>query len=67
MATPAKVVQLLGRMGVKGVSKVRCKVLDGNDKEKVIIRNVVGPIKLGDIVLLKETAMDTAGRFQRKG
>lgn len=66
-AVPAQVVQLMGRMGVKGVRKVKLKVLEGNDKDKVLMRNVVGPITLGDIVLVKDTAMDTSSRFQRKG
>jgi len=67
MPAPAEVIQLIGRMGVKGVSKVRCKVLEGNDNGKVIIRNVMGPIRIGDVIYLKETAMDTASRYQRKG
>lgn len=67
MATPAVVVQLLGRMGVKGVSRVRFKVLEGNDKDKVLTRNVVGPIRVGDVILLRDTSMDTSSGFQRKG
>lgn len=67
MATPAIVTHLLGRMGVKGVGKVRCKVLEGDDKDKIIMRNVVGPIRIGDIVFLKDTQMDASSRFQRKG
>ncbi len=67
MSTPAVVIQLLGRMGVKGVSRVRFKVTEGNDKDKVLTRNVVGPIRVGDVVLLKDTSMDTSSSFQRKG
>ena len=67
MATPAVVTQLLGRLGVKGVSRVRLKVLEGADKDKTLMRNIVGPVQIGDIVLIKDTAMDTSSRFQRKG
>ena len=67
MTTSAVVVQVLGRMGVKGVSKVRLKVVEGNDKDKVLTRNVVGPIRVNDTIILKDTTMDTASSFQRKG
>ena len=63
-ATPAEIVQVIGRLGVKGVSRVRCKVLEGPDKGKILTRNVVGPVKKGDIIMLKETAMDSVASFQ---
>ena len=65
-ATPAEIVQVIGRLGVKGVSRVRCKVLEGPDKGKILTRNVVGPIRKGDIILLKETAMDSVAALQTR-
>ncbi len=66
MATPAEIVQIMGRSGVKGVSRVRCRVVDGPDKGKILTRNVIGPVKKGDVILLKETAMDSVGKIQER-
>jgi small subunit ribosomal protein S28e len=63
-SVPAEVVQLLGRSGIKGVSKVRCKITEGKDKGKVLIRNVVGPVRLGDVLMLRETEMESSGTLE---
>ena len=58
-AVPATVEEIVGRTGTRGEAiQIRCKVLDGRDKNKIIRRNVKGPIQLGDTVMLRETEIE---------
>ncbi len=56
---PARIEEIIGRVGTRGDAQlVRCRILDGQDANKIIRRNVKGPVRIGDILMLRETEFE---------
>ena len=55
----AEVKELVARGGSRGeLTQVMCQILDGPDRNKAIRRNVKGPVRVGDVLLLLETEIE---------
>jgi small subunit ribosomal protein S28e len=58
-ATPGQVVEVLGRTGAFGeIWQCMVKVLDGRDKGRIMRRNVKGPVKQDDILMMLDTEVE---------
>jgi len=65
-AIPAVVEDIIGRTGFRGeITQVKCKLLEGTESGKTMRRNVKGPIRTGDILMLRETQIE-ARRIKSK-
>ena len=56
---PAVVEEIIGRTGFRGeITQVSCRLLGGYEEGKSIRRNVRGPVKPGDVLILRETEIE---------
>mgnify|MGYP006286696129 CR=1 FL=1 len=54
----AKVVEVIGDQGHRAVRKIRCRIIEGSEEGKILVRNTRGPVREDDVVHIKETEME---------
>ncbi|WP_330631380.1 30S ribosomal protein S28e [Halocatena halophila] len=58
-ATAAEIVEIVGKTGMHGEAmQVKCRIRSGSNQGRIITRNVLGPVRVGDVLQLRETARE---------
>jgi len=58
-ATPGQVVKVFKKVGLYGECyQVLVRVMEGRDKGNLLRRNIRGPVRENDLIMLKETERD---------
>jgi small subunit ribosomal protein S28e len=66
-STPAQILEIVGSMGTReGGKQARVKLLSGKEVGKIMRRNILGPFRIGDIIMLKETEIEASPLKGRK-